>query len=172
MNSRQMALCGMLSALAAVFLTVGGMLGIATYCAPVLAMAALLPVLEECGPRAAGAAWGAVSLLGLLLSPDRELALVYAAFGWYPILRPRIWRIPSRPLRLLAKLGIGSGVLLLLYGFLLRLMGLTADLLSSARWFNALLLALGIAVFLLVDLSLKRLTDLWRVKFRKRFFNP
>ena len=61
-------------------------------------------------------------------------------------------------------------MLLLLYGFLLRLMGLTADLLSSTLWFNALLLVLGIAVFLLLDLCLKRLTDLWRVKFRKRFF--
>ncbi len=170
MSSRQMALSGILSALAAVFLTAGGMLGIATYCAPILAMATLLPVLEECGPKAAGAAWGAVSLLGLLLSPDRELALVYAAFGWYPILRPRIWRISSRLLRLLAKLGIGGGMLLLLYGFLLRLMGLTADLLSSTPWLNALLLVLGIAVFLLLDLCLKRLTDLWRVKFRKRFF--
>ena len=100
MSSRQMALSGILSALAAAFLTMGGMLGIATYCAPILAMATLLPVLEECGPKAAGAAWGAVSLLGLLLSPDRELALVYAAFGWYPILRPRIWRLSSRLLRL------------------------------------------------------------------------
>lgn len=170
MSSRQMALCGIFSALAAVFLIAGGMLGVATYCAPVLAMAALLPVLEECGPRAAGAAWAAVSLLGLLLSPDRELALVYAAFGWYPILRPRIWQLPSRILRLLVKLGIAVGILLLLYGFLLRLMGLTADLLSAARWFNVLLLALGAAVFLLLDLCLKRLTDLWRVKFRKRFF--
>ena len=75
MSSRQMALSGILSALAAAFLTAGGMLGIATYCAPILAMATLLPVLEECGPKAAGAAWGAVSLLGLLLSPDR---------GWAP----------------------------------------------------------------------------------------
>lgn len=170
MKSRRTALCGVLCALAAALLTLGGVVPAATFCAPMLAMAALLPVLEECGPKAAGAAWAAVSLLGLLLSPDRELALVYAAFGWYPILRPRIWRIPSRLLRLLAKLGIGGGMLLLLYGFLLRLMGLTADLLSSAPWFNALLLVLGIAVFLLLDLCLKRLTDLWRVKFRKRFF--
>ena len=41
MSSRQMALSGILSALAAAFLTMGGMLGIATYCAPIQAMAAL-----------------------------------------------------------------------------------------------------------------------------------
>ena len=51
--SRRMALCGMLTALAVVILLLGGLLPLATFCAPVLAMAALLPVLEECGPRAA-----------------------------------------------------------------------------------------------------------------------
>ena len=108
-------------------------------------------------------------LLGLLLSPDRELALVYGAFGWYPILRPRIWRISSRALRLLVKLGLGVGLLLLLYGVLMGLLGLPADL-PAARWLNALLLIMGMGVFLLVDLCLKRLTDLWRVKFRRMLF--
>lgn len=169
MSSREMALCGVLSALAAAILIAGGALGIATYCAPILAMAALLPVLEECGPKAAGTAWAAVFLLGLLLSPDRELALVYGAFGWYPILRPRIWRISSRALRLLVKLGLGVGLLLLLYGVLMGLLGLPADL-PAARWLNALLLIMGMGVFLLVDLCLKRLTDLWRVKFRRMLF--
>ena len=51
MKSRPVALCGMLCALAVVILALGGMMGIATYCAPLLAMAALLPVLEELGPR-------------------------------------------------------------------------------------------------------------------------
>ena len=54
MISRRMALCGVLCALAASLLTLGGVIPIATFCAPVLAMAALLPVLEEYGPRAAG----------------------------------------------------------------------------------------------------------------------
>ena len=77
MKSREMALCGLLSALAVMLLTLGGAVPLATFCAPVLAMAALLPVLEEYGPRAAGTAWIAVSLLALTLDPDREAALVY-----------------------------------------------------------------------------------------------
>lgn len=170
-NSRQMALCGLLSALAVVILLLGGMMGIGTFAAPVLAMAALLPILEECGPGASGTAYAAVSILALLLAPDRELALVYAGFGWYPILRPHIARIPSRLLRLLARLAVCNTVTAALYGLLLRLMGLTADLAEASRLLNMALLVMGNAVFLLLDLALARLTGLWRRKLRRRFFS-
>lgn len=170
MTGKQMALCGMLTALAVLFLTAGGLIPIATYCAPILAMLALLPVLEECGPQAAGTAWGAASLLALLLSPDRELALVYLFFGWYPVLRPRIARIPSRLARLAAKLVICNGIIALLYVLLLKLMGMTADLAKSTRVLNAVLLVMANVTFLLLDQQLGRLSLLWRQKLRRRFF--
>jgi len=171
MKSRQMALCGLLTALAVVVLLLGGAIGIGTFAAPVLAMAVLLPILEEYGPRAAGTAYGAAALLALLLVPDRELALVYACFGWYPILRPRIARIPSWPLRLACKLAVCNAVILVLYSLLLRLMGLTADLMDASRLMNAVLLVLGNVLFLLLDPVLDRLTVLWRRKMRRRFFS-
>lgn len=171
MNSRRMALCGVLSALAVVVLLLGGAIGIGTFAAPVLAMAALLPVLEECGPKAAGTAYAAVAVLALLLVPDRELALVYAGFGWYPILRPRVARISSRLLRLICRLAVCNAVLVVLYGLLLRIMGLTADLSGASRAMNAALLAMGNLVFLLLDLVLERMTALWRRKLRRRFFH-
>lgn len=171
MKSRQIALCGVLSALAVVVLLLGGAIGIGTFAAPVLAMAVLLPVLEEYGPRAAATAYGAVSILALLLVPDRELALVYACFGWYPILRPRIARIPSRLLRLVVRLAVCNAVIAVLYGLLLRLLGLTADLMDASRLLNMVLLVMGNLVFLLLDLVLARLTNLWRRKLRRRFFS-
>ena len=170
MKSRPVALCGMLCALAVVILALGGMMGIATYCAPLLAMAALLPVLEELGPRLALCAWAAVSILALLLVPDRETALVYLFFGWYPVLRPHLQRIPSRGVRLAVKLALGSGLILMLYGLVLRLMGLTADLLEGTTLLNFALFVMGNVVFLLLDLVLQRLTALWRVRWRRFFF--
>lgn len=170
MKSRQMALCGMLTALAVVVLLLGGAIGVGTFAAPVLAMAVLLPVLEECGTKAAGTAYAASAILALLLVPDRELALVYAGFGWYPLLRPRIARISSRLLRLVSRLAVCNGVILALYGLLLRLLGLTADLAGATRAMDAVLLVLGNVVFLLLDAVLARLTNLWRRKLRKRFF--
>ena len=49
MKSKQMALCGLLTALAVVVMILAGAMGIGTFAGPVLAMAALLPVLEEYG---------------------------------------------------------------------------------------------------------------------------
>ena len=170
-QSRKIALCGVLCALAVVILLLGGLLAVAIYCAPLLAMAVLLPVLEEYGPRTAGAAYGAVALLALLLVPDRETALVYVCFGWYPILRPRIAALPSLPVRLVCRLGVCGLSMFLLYGVTIRLLGLTAVTEElGGGWLTAALAVMGCAVFLLLDLALGRLTVLWRRKLRRRFF--
>jgi len=170
MKSRSIALCGVLTALAVVLLSLGGVIPAAVLCAPILAMLVLLPVLEELGPQSAWTAYAAASLLALLLTADRETALVYVFFGWYPILRPRIAALPSRALRVLVRLAVCNAAVFLLYGVVLRLLGLTADLLEAAWFFNALLLLMGNLTFLMVDLVLGRYSLLWRRKLRRRFF--
>ena len=170
-QSRKVALCGVLCGLAVVVLLLGGLFSLAVYCAPLLAMAVLLPVLEEYGPGTAGAAYGAVAILALLLVPDRETALVYVFFGWYLILRPRIAALPSLPVRLVCRLGVCGLSMFLLYGVTIRLLGLTAVTEElGGGWLTAALAAMGCAVFLLLDLALGRLTVLWRRKLRRRFF--
>lgn len=170
-QSRKVALCGVLCGLAVVVLLLGGLFSLAVYCAPLLAMAVLLPVLEEYGPGTAGAAYGAVAILALLLVPDRETALVYVFFGWYPLLRPRIAALPSLPVRLVCRLGVCGLSMFLLYGVTIRLLGLTAVTEElGGGWLTAALAAMGCAVFLLLDLALGRLTVLWRRKLRRRFF--
>ena len=168
MRARPLALCGLLSALAAALLIPGGVLPGMVFCAPILAMGVLLPVLEEWGPKAAGTSYAAVSILALLLPANRETAFVYLFFGWYPILRPKIAALPSRPLRVLARLAVCSAAAVLLYGLALRLMGLTEEI---AAWYvNALLLAAGNAVFLLTDATLARLTGVWHWKLKKHLY--
>lgn len=170
MGSRQMALCGLLTALAVVVMVLAGSIGIGTFLGPMLAMAVLLPLLEEYGGKTAFWAYVATSVLGVLIVPELELALVYAFFGWYPILRPRLNRISPRPARVVVKVALCAAVILLLYGVLLRLLGMTADLLCIGMVWKLVLLVLGIVTFLMMDLALGRLTVLWRKKFRKRFF--
>ena len=170
MKSRETALCGLLCALAVTCLLLGGSLGIGTFAGPVLAMAVLLPILEEYGVKTAAAAYGTAALLALLLVPDRETALVYVFFGWYPLLRPTLGRLPSRPLRVFVKIALCCAVIAVLYGLVLRLMGLTADLLDASRRMNLGLLAMANVTFLLLDRALERLSLLWRFRLRQRFF--
>ena len=165
-RSRRMAFCGILVSLAAVLLILST--PSAVLCSPILAMVVLLPVLEELGPKAAGTVYASVSLLALLLGPDRETSLVYLFFGWYPMLRPRIAALPSRLLRLAVRLAVCNTAMLLLYGLVWRLLGLPAE--SGGPLWTALLLVLGSLVFLLTDRVLERMEGLWRLRLRKRFF--
>lgn len=167
MTGREIATCGVLCALAEAFLLLGGVIPLATYCAPLLAMAALLPVLSEYGTRAAATAYAATALLALMLVADRETALVYVFFGWYPLLRPKIAGLRSAVARVSCRVGVCLGCLSALYGVVAKVLGLEEALSPPLA---ALLLLLGVGTFLLMDLALGRLTFLWTHRLRRRFF--
>lgn len=165
---RRVAFCGLLTALAVVLAVLSGAVGVGTFAGPILAMAALLPVLEEYGAKTALTAYAATALLTFWLVPDRELVLIYAAFGWYPVLQPALLRVKSCLLRAALQIVLCTAVLLFLYGVLLRLLGIPTGV-ETGRWFGLALLAMGNVIFLLTDRVLLRLKGLWHAKLRRRF---
>lgn len=167
-QSRRIALCGLMTALAAVILSLGGLIPFATFACPLLAMACLLPVVDEYGSGAALLSYAAAAGLGLMLCPDREAALLYAFLGWYPSLRPRLEGL-SRPLRLLVKCGLFSlavTAMYLLILYLFRLEAVVEEFAAYSAWMTAGLLVMGNAVFLLFDRALGTLTLLLRRRRR------
>ena len=90
--SRNLALCGVLCALAVAIMAMGTILPVATYCAPVLASMTLLPVLVLCGEKLSWAMFFASAMLSLLLAPDKEAAAIFLALGYYPIVKPKLDR--------------------------------------------------------------------------------
>ena len=109
--------------------------------------------------------YAAIAVLGTLLGPDKESALLFVFLGYYPIVKPRFDAIRRRPLRLAAKLLLAIAAVGAEYAFLLfvlRLEAVVTELSSTAPallWATA---ALGLALFLLYDLCLDRLTALYR----------
>ena len=83
-TSKEIALCGVLAALALTVMILGGMFPAASYCCPVLACILLVPVVETCGRRIAWAWYGAVALLSCLLCPDPEAAALFLFLGYLP----------------------------------------------------------------------------------------
>lgn len=71
-TSKEMALCGVLAALALTVMILGGMFPAASYCCPVLACILLVPVVETCGRRIAWAWYGAVALLSCRCARTRR----------------------------------------------------------------------------------------------------
>lgn len=155
-EARRIALGGMLAALASVIMGMGGMIPVATYVVPMLCMLLLQFILKSCGKRIAWAWYGAVTVLGLLLCPDKEAAAVFAALGYYPIVKPKLDK--SR-LPWLWKGLLFNGSILILYWLLLNLFGLKQvleDFAGMGKAMTAVLLVMGNVLFALIDILLGR----------------
>lgn len=171
-QSHEIALCGVSAALGTVLLLLGGLVPGATYCAPLLGMLALLPILSECGARPALSVYGVTAALALLLAPEKEPAFVYLLLGYYPVLRPVLNRLRLRTLRLAGKLAVFNAAAAVLY-LLLRALGLEVPETELAEYAKPLLAAFllgGNLTFLLLDRALEQLTLLWQYRLRKLFF--
>ena len=146
-----MALGGVLAALAIVIMGLGGMIPVATYVCPVICMLILKVVLRLCGSRVAWAWYGAVSLLGLLVGPDKEAAAVFLFLGYYPILKPRMDQA-KHPW--IWKGLLFNTAILVLYWLLMHLFGmeqLTQEFSEMGTAMVLVLLALGNVTFILLD---------------------
>ena len=159
-----MALGGVLAAVAVVIMSLGGLIPVATYVSPMLCAILLQVVLLSCGVRIAWAWYGAVALLSVLLSPDKEAAAVFVFLGYYPIVKPRLDRM--KPSWLWKGL-LFNGSIAVMYFLLLKLFGM-AELGAEFREFGLVLLVvlliMGNVTFFLLDrlLGMK--------KFQRRLF--
>ena len=115
------ALGGVLAALAIVIMTLGGLIPIATYVCPMLCSLMLLAVNLSCGDRIGWAWYGAVCVLSLLLSPDKEAAAVFVVLGYYPIVQPKMEKLPLQFLWKALLFNIASA---LLYAALMFVFGM------------------------------------------------
>lgn len=156
------ALGGVLGALAVVVMSLGTLIPVATYVCPMLCCLVLKLVLNACGRRIAWAWYGAVAILSLLMAPDKEAAAVFAFLGYYPIVKPVLDR---RKLSWLWKGLLFNSATLLLYGLLMYLFGMEqvlSDLEGIGVAMTAVLLILGNVTFFLLDrllgMRLKRKT--------------
>ena len=165
-QSKKMALCGMMAALSVVILCLGGMIPLATFACPMLAMLCLIPVVCEYGAGTAMLLYGASSILALLLGPDKEIALLYVFLGWYPGVRPRLGIIP-RPVRWAVKCALFTLAVTAMYAIILHLFRLEAVVEEFAEYSTAMvfaLIALGNITFLAFDQLLDRMTHAYRKK--------
>lgn len=170
-ETHELALAGMLAALATALLCLGGIVPLATYAAPVLASAALLPAREECRSSYAWGCWAVSAALGLLLSGDKEAALLYAFLGWYPLLKPKLDALRPRALRAAAKLlicvaAVGSMYALAL--FVLKLDALAREFAATSAALLWVTVLLGIAVFFVYDIALERFQTIYQRRRARR----
>lgn len=150
------ALGGMLAAAAVVLMSIGTIIPVATYAAPVLCLLLCQTVLKLCGKRIAWAWYGAVAFLSLLMAPDKEAAAVFLVLGYYPILKPKLDALKGK---WLWKALYFNGSILALYWVLMNIIGmqqLLSDFEGMGLAMMALLLILGNVTFFLLDRLLEK----------------
>ena len=155
-NAKQIALGGILGAIAVTVLFLGGLIPVSTYICPVLCMLILQTVLNFCGRRMAWAWYAMVSFLALLLGPDKEAAALVLLLGYYPIIKPKMDRLP---LKTLWKLVFFNAVTVLMYTAVVAVLGLEAIVVENTLigyGSLGLMLLLGNATFFLLDKLLSR----------------
>ena len=155
-EARLIAFGGMMAALAVVIMCLGGLIPVATFTVPIICMLILAYVLKFCGKRIGWAWYGAVSILGLLLGPDKEAAAIFLFLGYYPILKPGLDRMK---LGIVLKVLIFNGMILLMYGVLIYLMGMqhiAQEYHQLGKIMTIFMLVGGNVVFFLLDKVLRR----------------
>jgi len=150
------ALGGILAALAVVIMSMGTLIPVATYVCPMLAALTLELVRRICGSRIAWAWYGAVAILSLVLAPDKEAAAVFLALGYYPIVKSKL---DSRKGKWLWKGLLFNSVILLTYWLMMHLFGfdqLAAEFAEMGAFVTLVLLLLGNVTFFLLDKLLEK----------------
>ena len=163
-KSYPVALGGVLAALAVVIMTLGCLIPVATYVSPMLCGVLLLFVKQSCGNTIGWTWYGAVSVLSLLLSPDKEAASVFIALGYYPIIQPYLER---SKLKWLWKLLFFNAVTILLYLILIYLFGMqqvVSEFAELGKIGLVITLILGNISFIMLD----RLLHLVALKFFRK----
>ncbi|MBQ0038462.1 MAG: hypothetical protein KBS74_07325 [Clostridiales bacterium] len=170
-STKELALCSMLGALGVVFLGLGGLIPFAVYACPILASLVLIPARETCRRSYAWCCFAAIALLGLILGPDKEAALLFCFLGYYPLVKPQLDHLHPKSVQWLCKLALAAVAIAVVYFLLLYVFCVPAvvdELAATARWMLIAMVVLGLVLFVVYDVMLYRLTSLYQRRRRKR----
>jgi hypothetical protein len=167
------ALCGLISALGVVIMMITAIIPTTTYAMPAMASLLLTVIVIETNKKWALASYFVVSVLSLLLVPDKESVAFYILFfGYYPIYKQIIEsKIKHLWLQWLLKILVFSISAIIIYFIAILILGVPADE-FTVFGINVPLLFLiaGIAVFIIFDRAMTRVIVAYVIKLRKKLF--
>lgn len=172
-KSKQIALCALLCATGVVFMLIGSIIPLATFCCPAIVMLLLIPAARECGTGTGFALYFATAFLSALLVPDKEIAMLYIFIGYYPLVKTYIDKIKFRVIRICVKFLLFNTAIAVMYGlaiFLLQMEALVAEYQQVTVWILIALCVMGNFAFALYDILINRFCLIYNSKIRKRFF--
>ncbi len=171
-QSSKTALGGIAAAVSVAIMFILSVIPFMTYATPAVAGALIIFITIELDRKWAFGVFAAVGLLSLMLVPDKEIAVLYAAFfGYYPIIKSILEsRLRSKALEVVIKLLIFNISVIASYILMIKFMGITIDESEMlGKFVIPLLLGLGNIVFIMYDFALTRLISAYLYKWQKYF---
>lgn len=167
------ALCGVISALGVVIMMITAIVPTATYAMPAMAGLIAMVIVIEINKKWALASYLVVSVLSLLLVPDKEAVAFYILFfGYYPIFKQIIEsKIKFIWLQWILKIAVFSASAIAVYYIAILLLGVPAEeFIIFGINLPILFLLIGILIFIMFDYAMSGVVVTYVNKFRKKLF--
>ena len=127
-------------------------------------------VRKTCGNRITWAWYGAVSVLSLLMAPDKEAAAIFVFLGYYPIVKGNIESIRRPLIEWVIKLAVFNATMVLAYWLLLQFFHLDPEaFVVFGINMPLVILALGNVAFIVYDRAMTILLTSYLKKLHPRF---
>ncbi|HIZ56606.1 MAG TPA: hypothetical protein H9671_10515 [Firmicutes bacterium] len=172
-NSRQIAFGGMIAALCIALMFLSGVLPFMEITTPAVAGVLLIFIVLEIGFKWSLIVYAVTALLALLITPNREAAVLFIAFfGYYPIIKSKLEQIKNRLIEYIIKFCIFDVAILGSYMAMIFLFQMT-ELLDGMSDYGTVgllgLLVLANVTFYLYDLAITRLVSMYIHWFRPKY---
>ncbi len=170
-QSSKCAIGGIVSALSLVLLISVAIVPFLTYALPAAAGLLIIFVVVEIDKKWAFGVYATVAILGMILVPEKEVAVMYLAFfGYYPILKAIIESKFPLVIEWIIKVASFVAAIAGSYYLMMKFMGVTID--EVEEWGNAayfILLGMGTVAFIIYDIALSKMIILYLKKWQKHF---
>ena len=150
-NAKYTALCGVFSGVAITIMCLGGFIPIATYVTPMLCIIIAQIIMTICGSKFAWTWYVAVSMLSLMLAPDKEAAILFVFLGNYPCIKRYLDRLKLHFLWKLLYFNVIIGSFGFMISVLLGLQEIRDEYATLGKIGLIVLLLLGNLTFFLLD---------------------
>lgn len=171
----RISLGGMLTAVGVTIMMLGSVIPFAVFVSPLTAAVCVLYFCVEYDRKTALIIYTAMSLLSILVAPDKELACVFIFItGYYPVVKTLCEKLKSKLIELIIKLAVFNAAVFAMYYVITKIF-IIASVKDEFQEFTAALAAAAVLLanlsFLMYDILLTRLVILYVKKIRPKLSN-
>ena len=170
--SYKVSLGGIISALSLSLMFLTGFMPFLVSLIPALTGAMLIIVYVEINAKWAFFTYVSVAVLCLFITPDKEAGLLYILLlGYYPLVKMFIEKISNKVLEWIIKLAVYNTLIVIYYQIVIRVVAGSDLADETGEWgkYGAFIfLGLTNIVFIIYDVAVSRLKDLYVKWFRKK----